>query len=105
MARLNELGLPVQSSAVAARAQGAVGRPHLAEELVAMGAVDSVQEAFDVYIGNGKPGHVEQERPTVAEAATILWTQIMLPAAPPTAWRATIVTVETPILRATPNWK
>lgn len=68
VARLNELGLPVQASAVIARAQGAVGRPHLAEELVAMGAVDSVQEAFDVWIGNGKPGHVEQERPTVAEA-------------------------------------
>jgi len=43
-------------------------------------------------------------RPTTAEAATTLWTQIMFPAAPPTAWRATTHVGSTPIRSPTPNW-
>ncbi len=43
-------------------------------------------------------------RPTVAEAATMLWTVIMLPAAPPTACVATTVSGETPICSAVENW-
>lgn len=43
--------------------------------------------------------------PTVAEAATTLWTQIILPAAPPTACRATIRVGDRPVRSATSNWK
>ena len=43
-------------------------------------------------------------RPTTAEAATTLCTQIVLPAAPPTACRATIQVGSTPIRCPTSNW-
>lgn len=43
--------------------------------------------------------------PTTADAATTLWTQIMLPAAPPTACRATTQVGSTSIFSATLNWK
>ncbi len=36
----------------------AVGRPHIARALVAMGAAESVQDAFDRYLVRGKPGYV-----------------------------------------------
>ena len=37
---------------------GAVGRPHVAQALVERGHVESVQEAFDLYLGNGRPAYV-----------------------------------------------
>src|SRR5680860_939436 len=45
------------------------------------------------------------KKPTVAEAATTLWIAIMLPAAAPTAWSATIIKEGISNLAATPNWK
>ncbi|HZD03951.1 MAG TPA: hypothetical protein VE173_03510, partial [Longimicrobiales bacterium] len=41
----------------------------------------------------------------MAEAATTLWMAIMLPAAAPTAWRATIIALDMASPRATPYWK
>ncbi len=38
-----------------------VGRPHLARALVEAGVVGCVQEAFDRYIGKGKPAYVPQD--------------------------------------------
>ena len=43
--------------------------------------------------------------PTVADAATTLWIAIMLPAAAPTAWSATIIALETDRRTATSCWK
>src|SRR5690606_10156667 len=42
---------------------------------------------------------------TVADAATMLWMAIMLPAAAPTAWSATTIAPEIPSCSATLNWK
>lgn len=68
--RLNALGVEVDLERVCARASGAVGRPHLAAELVDLGVVGTVQEAFDVWIGDGRPAHVERGRPSILEAAS-----------------------------------
>ena len=43
-------------------------------------------------------------RPTTAEAATTLCTQMTFPAAPPTACNATIHVASMPIFTATSNW-
>ncbi|MGB1624329.1 MAG: PHP domain-containing protein, partial [Candidatus Poseidoniaceae archaeon] len=48
---------------------GAVGRPHLAAELLDMGVVDTFQQAFDDWIGDGAPANVERPRPTLEEAS------------------------------------
>jgi hypothetical protein len=56
IARLRTAGVKVEMDAVlAARGgeAGVVGRPHLAQALVAAGYVSSVGEAFDRYIGDG----------------------------------------------------
>jgi predicted metal-dependent phosphoesterase TrpH len=56
--RLRRAGLSVTMDAVlaaASHAPAAVGRPHLARALVAAGEVESIEEAFDRYIGDGLP--------------------------------------------------
>lgn len=70
--RLNRAGVPVSLEKVCARAQGAAGRPHLAAELVAMGVVDSVQQAFEKYLSPGRPGYLPKERLTVEEAIDLI---------------------------------
>lgn len=62
--RLAELGVPVSYDAVTRRAGGAgvggapIGRPHIAAELVAVGAVEDMQSAFDRYLADGGPAWV-----------------------------------------------
>ncbi|MGB1431494.1 MAG: PHP domain-containing protein [Candidatus Poseidoniaceae archaeon] len=67
--RLASFGIDVDESNVLARADGAVGRPHLAAELLDMGVVDTFQQAFDDWIGDGAPANVERPRPTLEEAS------------------------------------
>ncbi len=55
VARLESLGAPVEWSDVVGRAQGAIGRPHIADALVAAGYVKDRQAAFDRFLANGGP--------------------------------------------------
>lgn len=56
---LTKFGMPISFDAVLQKAgQGSIGRPHIAEIMVEEGYVFSIQEAFDKYIGNGKPAYV-----------------------------------------------
>ncbi len=50
---------------------GSVGRPHVAGVLVRKGYVGSVQEAFDVWLGKGKPAYLDRERLLPAEAIAL----------------------------------
>lgn len=59
--RLGELGAPIRFDDVAARAGGPIGRPHLADALVAAGHVADRQEAFDRYLADGGPAWVPHE--------------------------------------------
>lgn len=61
--RLRDLGVPVTWDRVRAIAgdvdgRDVVGRPHIARALVEAGAAEDVQDAFDRWIGSGKPAHV-----------------------------------------------
>jgi 3',5'-nucleoside bisphosphate phosphatase len=47
---------------------GSVGRPHVAGVLQRKGYVDSVQEAFDVWLGKGRPAYLERDRLLPSEA-------------------------------------
>lgn len=68
-ARLQQLGIPVTLAMATAHA-GTVegtGRPHFAEAMVDVGAVASVDEAFQRYLGNGGEAYVPKGRLTVAD--------------------------------------
>jgi predicted metal-dependent phosphoesterase TrpH len=53
--RLAEAGAPVSFEDVAARAAGPIGRPHLADAVVAAGHARDRQDAFDRYLADGGP--------------------------------------------------
>src|SRR5690606_32209570 len=59
--RLDALGVPVVFEDVVDRAGGPVGRPHIADALVAAGHVRSRQDAFDRYLADGGPAWVPHE--------------------------------------------
>lgn len=70
--RLNELGVPVQLKQVTDRAQGSVGRSHLAQELVEHGVVRDIREAFNRYLAPGRPAYVEREKLSVSQAVGLI---------------------------------
>jgi predicted metal-dependent phosphoesterase TrpH len=70
---LNALGVPVTLDAVLAEAAGgAIGRPHVARALVAGGWVADLREAFDKWIGAGRPAFVEKPRLDVADGVALI---------------------------------
>lgn len=71
--RLNSLGVPVTLDAVySAAGDGAVGRPHIAKALVAGGWARDFRDAFDRWLGNGRPACIEKRTVTFAEAARLI---------------------------------
>ena len=71
--RLNALGVPLTADAVLAEANGAaIGRPHVARALIAGGWVADLREAFDRYLGAGRPAFVEKRRLTMPEAFALI---------------------------------
>ena len=71
--KLNALGLPVSLDAVLAEAgEGTVGRPHVARALVAGGWARDTREAFDRWLGDGRPAYAPKDRLEVAEAVALV---------------------------------
>jgi 3',5'-nucleoside bisphosphate phosphatase len=63
VARLGDLGLPLDWEVIYQQAAGAaITRPHVACAMVAAGYVESVREAFDRYLRTGGPAHIARER-------------------------------------------
>lgn len=73
VATLNRAGIPVTMDAVLRQAAGgAVGRPHIARAMVEGGWVSEFREAFDKWIGAGKPAYVPKEQFAVADAIALV---------------------------------
>lgn len=71
--RLNTLGVGVTMAEVlAAAAGGAVGRPHVARALIGGGHVKDAREAFDRYLGAGRPAYVDKERLDIADGIALI---------------------------------
>ena len=71
--RLNELGLPVTMEGVLEHAGGgAIGRPHVARAIIALGRARDQREAFDRWLGFGKPAYVEKEYLAVRDAIALV---------------------------------
>ena len=68
---LAELGTPVTYDEIVAEAAGeeSVGRPHVAAVLVRHGLAESIPDAFDRWLGEGKPAYVPKARVTPSEIA------------------------------------
>lgn len=62
VSRLQALGIEITVEDVAreAGATVAMGRPHVADALVRLGVVGHRNDAFALYLGKGRPGHIER---------------------------------------------
>jgi predicted metal-dependent phosphoesterase TrpH len=70
--RLAEAGAPVAFEDVAARAAGPIGRPHLADAVVAAGHARDRQDAFDRFLADGGPAWVPHRGLTPEEAVGLV---------------------------------
>ncbi len=67
--KLASLGMPLDLAEIrAVVGEGAFGRPHIARAMVAKGYVKTFAEAFDKWLGHGKPGYVPKPKWTLEEA-------------------------------------
>jgi 3',5'-nucleoside bisphosphate phosphatase len=60
--KLQSLGISISFDQVQALAQGQIGRPHIAKVLLQMGAVSSIEEAFQKYLTKGAAAYMEKFR-------------------------------------------
>lgn len=73
LAALNALGVAVTMEAIMAHAGvGALGRPHVARALVAGGWARDERDAFDRYLGGGRPAFVPKQRLSIADAIRLV---------------------------------
>ena len=70
--RLETLGIHLPEERRARLLVPGTGRAHLARELVGMGLVSTVAQAFDRYLGTGKPVYVPRKCPTTLEGVALL---------------------------------
>lgn len=71
--KLRQLGLDISWERVRELAgPGSIGRPHIARAMIERGDVSSVSEAFDRYIGAGRPGFVPRTSKRPEEAVGLL---------------------------------
>ena len=71
--KLQELGFNIDMNMVAAiSGSGSVGRPHLAAALIGIGAVKTISEAFEKYIGAGRPAYLPRYKMDPTEAVALI---------------------------------
>ncbi len=73
--RLRELGLKLTLEEVYRRKEGTdknIGRPHIAEAMMERGYVQSIEEAFDKYLGKGGLAYVNPPRITPQQAIDLI---------------------------------
>lgn len=73
VAKLNDLGVRIAFASVLEQsAGGAIGRPHVARALIAEGWAVDFRDAFERYLGNGKPAYVMKDRLAVRDAIELI---------------------------------
>ena len=71
--RLNSMGVAVSMDELLNEVGGGqLGRPHIARLIVKRGYVESIQEAFDKYLGKGKPAYVDKYRIDCSRAIEVI---------------------------------
>jgi predicted metal-dependent phosphoesterase TrpH len=70
---LRNLGIDITMAEVVAKVGGAMpGRPHIAAVLIEKGVVTSMDEAFERYLGKGKPAYQDKERISSQQAIALI---------------------------------
>lgn len=59
--QLKTLGMPLSPQELYSNEEALIGRPHIGAEMVKKGYVESIQDAFNRWIGDGKPAYVRGE--------------------------------------------
>jgi 3',5'-nucleoside bisphosphate phosphatase len=73
VARLQRLGVALEYDDVLHQSKGAaVGRPHVARAIVTRGSAIDVSDAFDRYIGRGRPAFVDKTLPAFREITELV---------------------------------
>ncbi len=70
--KLRELNIDIPYNVVIALDGGVVGRPHIAQAMVDLGYVRTTDEAFDKYLGVGKPAYVSKYPLTPHKAIALI---------------------------------
>ncbi len=70
--KLGDLGMPLEWERVLELAEGAVGRPHIAQAMVEKGYISYPQEAFNKYIGRNGLAYAERSKLTPEEAVALI---------------------------------
>jgi hypothetical protein len=70
--KLQDLGMEIPYEAVLALDGRVLGRPHIAQVMLDHGYVKTIDEAFDRYLGLGKPAYVEKFPLSPKEAINII---------------------------------
>jgi len=70
--KLSNLGLPVEWDRVIELADGAVGRPHIAQAMVEKGYISVPQDAFIEYLGRNGRAYVQRPKLTPEEAVEMI---------------------------------
>ena len=69
IARLNALGMELNTDELARVVGDATaGRPHIAQLMIQKGMADSINDAFDRFLGKGRPAYVKKYRAPMAQA-------------------------------------
>ncbi|GGG14602.1 phosphatase [Rhodococcoides trifolii] len=71
-ARFQADGIPLDADAILEAAGPSAGRPHLARELVRLGKVSSVSEAFEYYLKTGGTYYVEKQDTPLDDAVAMV---------------------------------
>ena len=70
---LQDMGVTIGfDDVLAAAAGGALGRPHVARAIVRSGAATDIHQAFDHYLGRGRPAYVDKVLPSLREVADLV---------------------------------
>ena len=99
---LNRLDIAITADDVRAANPGtaAVGRPHVADALVAMNVVETASDAFERYLKAGRPAYVDRYAAPLADMIGIVagaggvsvvahpWARLGPVACPRTTWRS-----------------
>jgi 3',5'-nucleoside bisphosphate phosphatase len=73
--RLGKAGMPLQNEDICeleSDFHSSVGRPHIAAAMVKRGYVESIQQAFNLYLGEGKPCYAAGRSFSVEETVDII---------------------------------
>lgn len=72
ISKLNEVGISINMKDVLEHSGKNIGRLHIAEALVKKRVVGHTQEAFELYLGRGKPAYVERYKLSTKDAIKLI---------------------------------